>query len=91
MKKPTPIPTGAATLAEISTRLGALVREVSGAFEEAAKSRTESENAKTETTLGEKTHEFSIPTPGGPIKGMASYGFRVGNLPARENRSLPSP
>ncbi len=86
MKKQKPMPSGAAALAEIGTRLGALAREVSGAFEAAAKSQTASRtesDARSETTTGEKTHEFSIPTPNGPIKGMASYGFRVGSVPPR--------
>ncbi len=73
-------PTGREAFSEITTRLGSLMSEVKTAFEQGQAAQAGAgENA------GENTREFSIDTPAGPLKGMAS--FRVGTLADRAGAS----
>lgn len=70
-------PTGREAFSEITTRLGSLMNEVKTAFEQGQTGQ--GQNA------GDNTREFTIDTPAGPLKGMAS--FRVGSLADRAGAS----
>ena len=73
-------PKGRQALDEITTRLGSLMNEVKNAFEQGqAATQGKAEN----------TREFSIDTPAGPLKGMAS--FRMGSLADRAGAGGASP
>jgi HSP20 family molecular chaperone IbpA len=72
--------TGLEALAEISKRLGQLPDAVRDAMQTGQSG---------ESGEASRSHEFTINTPGGPLKGMVSTGFRTGSLAGGGQRRGP--
>jgi HSP20 family protein len=81
-------PTGRAALSEISERLTALMGEVKTAFEHAEKAGQNAAGQSMAGAKGENAREFTIDTPAGPLKGMASV--RMGALTDRMPAAAPA-
>jgi HSP20 family molecular chaperone IbpA len=71
--------TGFEALTELGNRLSALADGVRTAFADAGKPDNGDNHAQGQNS----EDQFSIQTPAGPIKGVASYGLRVGSIPPR--------
>jgi HSP20 family protein len=76
--------TGLEALAEIGKRLGQLPDAVRDAVQAGRSAGGQGGGA------GTRGHEFTIDTPAGPVKGMASMGFRTGTLAGSGQRRAAS-